>query len=113
VLPHYLACGLSHVQVEQIAHATEHQDYLYKTDQGCRMYQLRLTAIERCLCAATKPEEIAALQALVARMPEEPLPAAWLRQNNLFEAADLYTEFLSTTQTPSEELSERALVHTF
>ena len=62
------------------------------------MFQVRLTDIERCLVAASKPEEIAALRMLVARELDEPLPAAWLRQNGLEDAADLYLEFLSTPQ---------------
>jgi len=93
---HYAACGLSEAHIGLLAQATEHCDYLYKTDQGTRMFQLRLTDVERTLVAASRPEEIAALRTLVARMLEEPLPAAWLRHSGLSEEADLYVEYLST-----------------
>jgi type IV secretion system protein VirB4 len=102
VRPQYAACGLTDAQIQLLALAQEHRDYLYKSDQGTRMFQLRLTDVERTLVAASRPEEIRGLRALAEGPQPEPLPAAWLRHNGLDEAADLYNEYLGTTQQSEE-----------
>jgi type IV secretion system protein VirB4 len=92
VLPHYHACGLSDAHIGIIATSRQKQDYLYKTDAGTRLFQLRLGPVERLLCAASTPEEIAALRTLQAQPLQEPLPAMWLRSNGLIDEAEVYGE---------------------
>jgi type IV secretion/conjugal transfer VirB4 family ATPase len=102
VRPQYAACGLTEAQMSLLAMAQEHRDYLYKSEEGTRMFQLRLTDIERCLVAASRPDEIRALRALAEGPQTEPLPAAWLRQQGQDEAADLYVEHLDTAHQAEE-----------
>jgi type IV secretion system protein VirB4 len=92
VLPHYRACGLTDAHIGLIAASRQKQDYLYKTEAGTRLFQLRLGPVERLLCAASTPQEIAALRALQEQPLHEPLPAAWLRSNGLIEEAEVYRE---------------------
>jgi hypothetical protein len=98
VVPHYQACGLTEAHIGLLAQARPKQDYLYKTDAGTRLFQLRLGPIERLLCAASTPDEIAMLQALQHAPRTEPLPAAWLRRHGLAEEADLYGEQFQAPQ---------------
>jgi type IV secretion system protein VirB4 len=88
----YRKCDLTPTLIQQIAVAQEKCDYLYRSEAGVRMYQLRLSPIERLLCAASRPEEIAAIQALAQQELSEPLAAAWLRQNGYGAEADVYNE---------------------
>lgn len=90
VVAHYHACGLSDGQIALIAQARPKQDYLYTSEAGTRLFQLRLGPIERLLCAASTPEERTALRALSLQTLDEPLPAAWLRANGLADKADMY-----------------------
>jgi type IV secretory pathway VirB4 component len=97
VRPQYAACGLTDAHLSLLAQAQQYRDYLYKSEEGVRLFQCRLTDVERCLVAASRPDEIRALRALTDGPLTEPLPAAWLRQCNFHEEADLYMEYLATT----------------
>src|ERR1043166_4409076 len=92
VFAHYKAYGLSDAHIRLIAQAKPKQDYLYRSDEGTRMFQLVLSPVERLLCAASSVEEIQTLQALEQQTSKEPLPAAWLRANLFGHEADIFTE---------------------
>jgi type IV secretion system protein VirB4 len=98
----YAACGLTDAHIQLLAYAQEHRDYLYHSAEGIRLFQLRLTELERSLVAASRPDEIRALRTLADGPLTEPLPAMWMRQCNLHEEADLYVEYLATT-APHED----------
>jgi type IV secretion system protein VirB4 len=101
VCPTYKACGLTDAHIRLLAQARQKQDYLYKTDVGTRLFQVRLTPVERLLCAASTPEELVALRTMQQACDDEPLPAAWLRHNGHPEEADLYAEQFPSTSHDS------------
>jgi len=96
VLPYYQACGLPLGHIQTLAHARPQMDYLYKTQHATRLFQLRLSPLERWLCAASRQEEIAALQVLQRQTPAQPLVVAWLRHGGFVEEAALYLAHYTT-----------------
>ena len=90
VFPHYRAVGLQPGQIARLALARPHADYLYKTATATRMFQLRLSPLERLLCAASTQEEIARMRTLVAQGEHEALGAAWLRASGYPAEAELF-----------------------
>jgi type IV secretion system protein VirB4 len=93
VAPHYRNMGLSPGEIAAIAMARPFSDYLYKTKQGTRLFQMRLSPVERLLCAASTQEEIAAFRALQSQDLSESLCAAWLRAQGYPQEADLYETY--------------------
>lgn len=98
VRPHYAACGLPDAHIQLLALAQEHRDYLLKNDTNTRLFQCELDPLQRALVAASTPDEIAQLRALVGQPLPEPLPAAWLRRCGFGQEADLYLETLATQE---------------
>jgi type IV secretion system protein VirB4 len=90
VLPHYRSIGLHPGQIHTLALARRHSDYLYKSATATRLFQMRLSPLERLVVAASTQEEIAALRALQAQHLSESLCAAWLRSQGYAHEADLY-----------------------
>jgi hypothetical protein len=99
VLPQYKACGLPEAHIQLLAMMQPYRDYLIKVGPHTRVIQNELDPLQRCFSAASKTEEIRALQRLAAQTLDEPLQAAWLRHNGFDEAADMYTEYLADRQT--------------
>jgi type IV secretion system protein VirB4 len=92
----YEDCGLTATHRAVLARSTPTQDYLYQSEAGMRRYQLSLSPLERLMCAASKPHEIAEMKNLVASPLTESLPAAWLRLKGYPHEADIYEEFYAT-----------------
>jgi type IV secretion system protein TrbE len=95
----YRECGLSDMEIQLLALSAPKQDYLYKSDQAARRFQLVLSPLERTLVAASTPEDLAALRALQQEAQKEPLPAAWLRQCGLQDAATIFAQHYATKET--------------
>jgi type IV secretory pathway VirB4 component len=93
ILPEYEKCGVTPLQAQMIADGIPHQDYFHLTTLGARQFQLRLSPVERLLCAASTLEEIADLRALRQQQDQgelkEPLAVAWLRARQYGREADL------------------------
>jgi type IV secretory pathway VirB4 component len=102
ILPEYLKCGVTPFQAQLIAHGVPAQDYFHLTTLGARMFQLRLSPVERLLCAASRPEEIAALRQLktqeAAGELKEPLAVAWLRSRQYGREADLLQTYCDRSE---------------
>jgi type IV secretion/conjugal transfer VirB4 family ATPase len=92
VTQHYKGMGLTQGEIAAIALARPFQDYLYKTKRGARVFQMRLSAVERLLCAASRQEEIAAFCALEQEELREPLASAWLRNQGYPQEADIFAQ---------------------
>jgi type IV secretion system protein VirB4 len=90
VWPHYRKVGLQPGQIQTLAMARPHCDYLYKTATATRLFQLRLSPVERLLCAASTQAEIARLRELVGQERTESLGAAWLRSWGYAAEADIF-----------------------
>jgi type IV secretion system protein VirB4 len=93
VLPHYRSVGLHPGQIQTIAMARRHADYLYKSATATRLFQMQLSPVERLLVAASTQDEIAALRALQTQDLEESLCAAWLRSQGYPQEADLFETY--------------------
>jgi type IV secretion system protein VirB4 len=97
IVPHYRSVGLQPGQIQTIALARRHADYLYKSATATRLFQMRLSPLERLLVAASTQEEIAALRALQAQDRDESLCAAWLRAQGYPQEAEIYeTQYART-----------------
>lgn len=97
VKPHYRACGVSDAHISLLTHARAKVDYFYTSATGSRMFQLQLTPVERLLCAASTPEEVAALRTVVQTAGLAPVQAAWLRHHGREDvAAEIIAEYDST-----------------
>jgi type IV secretory pathway VirB4 component len=100
VLPHYRSVGLQPGQIQTIAMARRHADYLYKSATAVRLFQMRLSPLERLLVAASTQEEIAALRDLQAQDREESLCAAWLRAQGHAQEADIFEQQYADKERP-------------
>ena len=89
VRPFYERVGLGDSELHILAQAQPLRDYLYRSPLGTRLFQLRLSPVERMLCAASRPEELQVLDALAAQHPTDALPTAWLRHWGYEEQADM------------------------
>lgn len=92
VQPYYEMCGLTEEEIHRIALATPRQDYLYKSPIGRRLFQLKLTPLQRALLAASTPEEIATLRRLLQEQGKEPLVSRWLRTQDLEIEANIFRD---------------------
>lgn len=92
VRPHYEQMQLQPGHIQAIAMARPLQDYFYKSQQGSRLFQLRLSPLERLLCAASSQEEIAVMRELVRTPRTESLCATWLRHWGYDTEADIFEE---------------------
>lgn len=89
VQPFYQGIGCSEAETQLLATAQPLRDYLYRSPLGTRLFQVRLSPVERLLCAASRVEELAVLEDLATQVPAAALPAAWLRQWGYPEEAAL------------------------
>jgi type IV secretion system protein VirB4 len=89
VKPLYLDMGCDEEEIAMIAQAQPLLEYLFKSPQGTRRFQLRLSPLERLNCAASSLEEIAICDHLLGEVGQEGLPAAWQRHWGFHEEAEL------------------------
>jgi type IV secretory pathway VirB4 component len=83
----YQAMGVTEHSLHRLATGQRYRDYLYVSPEGQRMFQCTLSPVERALCAASRPEELAVLAKLVMEVTPEALPGVWLRHWGYPEAA--------------------------
>lgn len=79
VRPFYEDLQVPNWAIRQLTTAQPYRDYLYSSPLGTRMFQCRLSPVERLLCAASRPDELEVLDELAQQYSPEELPAAWLR----------------------------------
>jgi type IV secretion system protein VirB4 len=98
VLPQYQATGLAEQHIALLPLMRPYRDYLVKDGQHVRVMQMELDPLQRYIVAASKPDEIRALQRLAVCDLKEPLMAAWLRAQGYTDEAQLYSELLALTE---------------
>ena len=86
----YEALGLTHRQIELIAHAVPKRHYYYTSPLGKRLFELGLGPIALSFLGAGSREELAEAQNLIARFPDT-WPAQWLRRRGFSDAAAQWT----------------------
>ena len=85
----YHSVGLTEEELSLLVNAQPLRDYLYRSPLGTRVFQLRLSPVERLLCAASRMEELEVLDELRTRETTETLPGAWLRHWGHHDEADV------------------------
>jgi type IV secretion system protein VirB4 len=99
----YEALGLNARQIDLIANATPKRDYYLVSRDGCRLFELGLGPAALAFVAASRPEDHARIDAVLARAPGAPFAANWLDHVGLKDAAKAIQRFeiASTTIGPA------------
>jgi len=106
VRPFYESLGVGETEIQLLAQAQPLRDYLYRSPLGTRLFQLRLSPLERVLCAASRPEELQVLAELVRETTPATVIPAWLRHWSYHEEATL----LETLQKETPNVDNTPLV---
>ena len=85
----YERLGLNSRQIETIARAVPKHDYWFQSAAGCRLFELALGPVALAICGASRAEDLAAIDRLIAGKGREAFGAAWLRGRGFGWAADL------------------------
>ena len=97
VRPFYESLGVGETEIQLLAQAQPLRDYLYRSPLGTRLFQLRLSPLERVLCAASRPEELQVLADLLRQETPDTLVPAWLRHWGYHEEAVLVEDLHKET----------------
>jgi type IV secretion system protein VirB4 len=89
----YERLGLNARQIALIAGATPKRDYYLVTRDGCRLFELGLGAAALAFAGASRPEDHALMDRILAEADEGGFAAAWLEARGLPEAADAIRRF--------------------
>jgi type IV secretion system protein TrbE len=89
----YEALGLNERQIALIAAATPKRDYYVVSREGCRLFELGLGPAALAFVAASRPEDQAQIDRIIAARGEESFAAAWLDARSLTDAADAVRRF--------------------
>ncbi len=89
----YQALGLNARQIALIAGATPKRDYYLVSRDGCRLFELGLGPAALAFVAASRPEDHARIEAVLACASDAPFAPAWLEANGLAEAAKALQRF--------------------
>ena len=76
----YGKLGVKEAECAVLAQAQPFRDYLYVSPHGTRLFQLRLSELERLLCAASTRTSLALFDRLTVEVNLAELPARWLQQ---------------------------------
>jgi type IV secretion system protein TrbE len=85
----YERLGLNARQIETIARAVPKRDYWFQSAAGCRLFELGLGPVALAICGASRAEDLAAIDRLIAEAGREAFAPAWLRGRGLVWAAEL------------------------
>ena len=85
----YERLGLNGRQIETIARAVPKRDYWFQSAAGCRLFELALGPVALAICGASRAEDLAAIDRLVAEAGHQAFASTWLRACGLAWAADL------------------------
>lgn len=101
----YEKLGLNGRQIGLIAAATPKRDYYFVSRAGRRLFNLELGSAALAFVAASRPEDHAMMDRVLAEAGKEGFPAAWLDARGLSEAADAVRRYQAhaANQSASEE----------
>jgi type IV secretory pathway VirB4 component len=85
----YERLGLNARQIQIIARAVPKRDYWFQSAAGCRLFELALGPVALAICGASRAEDLAAIDRLVAEAGQQAFASTWLRARGLAWAADL------------------------
>ncbi len=102
----YQALGLNARQIGLIANATPKRDYYLVSRGGCRLFELGLGPAALAFVAASRPDDHALIDRVLAEHGPEGFAAAWLELRGQCEAADAIRRFNQTQ--PNEPPPARA-----
>ncbi len=89
----YEGFGLNSRQIDIVAQAQPKRDYYYQSRLGNRVFDLGLGPVALAFAGASSPEDLRAVDAVLASVPASDFAAAWLRHRGLDWAADLVPSF--------------------
>ncbi len=85
----YKRLGLNARQIETIARAVPKRDYWFQSSAGCRLFELALGPVALAVCGASRAEDLAAIDRMIAENGRDAFAPTWLRSWGLSWAADL------------------------
>ncbi|MFZ2028825.1 MAG: conjugal transfer protein TrbE [Vitreimonas sp.] len=103
----YEALGLNGRQIELIANATPKRDYYLSSRNGCRLFELGLGPAALAFVGASKPEDHALIDHVLAATGERGFAAAWLETRGLGEAAAALHRF--DADTPDTQTTQQLI----
>ncbi len=89
----YEALGLNARQMDLIASAAPKRDYYYASRDGRRLFELGLGPAALAFVAASRPEDHALIDTILAEAGSEPFAVRWLEARGLAAAADALRRF--------------------
>jgi len=89
----YEGFGLNSRQIDIVAQAQPKRDYYYQSRLGNRVFDLGLGPVALAFAGASSPEDLRAVDAVLASVPASDFAAAWLHHRGLDWAADLVPSF--------------------
>lgn len=99
----YRALGLNARQIELIAGATPKRDYYLVSRDGRRLFELGLGPAALAFVGASRPEDHALIDRVLAEHGRNGFAAAWLELRGQRDAADAVRRF-EAMRTPQQEL---------
>lgn len=107
----YEALGLNARQIGLIASGTPKRDYYFVSREGCRVFELGLGAAALAFVGASRPEDQASIDNVLATRGNDSFAAAWLAARGLTDAAEAVRRFERltdghppSTASPAHEL---------
>jgi len=100
----YEHLGLNGRQIELIANATAKRDYYLVSRDGCRLFELGLGPAAFAFVAASRPEDHAQIDRVLAEAGPSHFAAAWLDARGLRDAADAIRRFSAPTHTEPQHI---------
>lgn len=85
----YERLGLNDRQIETIARAVPKRDYWFQSAAGCRLFELALGPVALAICGASRAEDLAAVDRLIAGKGRDGFGEAWLHDRGLDWAGEL------------------------
>jgi type IV secretion system protein VirB4 len=95
----YERLGLNSRQIALIANATPKRDYYLVARDGCRLFELGLGPATLAFVGASRPEDHALINRVLAETNEAGFPAAWLEARGMADAAAAVRRFNTQTRT--------------
>ena len=97
----YERLGLNGRQIALIANATPKRDYYLVARDGCRLFELGLGPAALAFVGASRPEDHALMDRVLADAGEKGFAAAWLETRGLGDAARAVRRFESQANPQS------------
>ncbi len=100
----YEHLGLNGRQIELIANATAKRDYYLVSRDDCRLFELGLGPATLAFVAASRPEDHAQIDRVLAEVGPSHFAAAWLEARGLRDAADAIRRFSARAHTEPQHI---------